>query len=285
MARFTYYWKTGRDDRHEGEIDAPDRETAFAMLRERGIRAIKVEPKGWETGKGFRGVRKRMVVLAGVVCLVLGVVVTYSVIRRARPTTTVMTPAGPVTYRVASPLERQQISGDRQRIENLPTNLFSHVAEFYLAAFAEPGRAIPSRMMRPPANEAVLACLNKPIYIASNDFTEYADLKRIVAGMKRELKAYIAGGETVSQYCVELVKRQKMEQSYRTRAENRLEELMKEAISKGSGSPDAVGNLKEAYSYWLKANASLEAMGIYPLPLPSALRTYQMSLDIDADLP
>ena len=212
--------------------------------------------------------------------------ITYSIIRRVRPSApTVMTPAGPVTYRVASPLERQQISGDRQRIENLPTNFFPHVAEFYLAAFAEPGRPIPSQMMRPPANEAFLACLNKPIYIASNDFTEHADLKRIVAGMKRELKAYITGGETVSQYCVELVKRQKMEQSYRTRAEKHLDELMKQAISKGSGSTDAVGNLKDAYSYWLKANASLEAMGIYPLPLPSALRTYQMSLDIDADLP
>lgn len=286
MARFIYYWKTGRDDRHEGEIDAPDRETAFSLLRARGIRAIKVEPKGWETGKGFRGVRKRMVVLAGVVCLALGAAITYSIIRRVRPSApTVMTPAGPVTYRVASPLERQQISGDHQRIENLPTNFFPHVAEFYLAAFAEPGRPIPSQMMRPPANEAFLACLNKPIYIASNDFTEHADLKRIVAGMKRELKTYITGGETVSQYCVELVKRQKMEQSYRTRAEKHLDELMKQAISKGSGSPDAVGNLKDAYSYWLKANASLEAMGIYPLPLPSALRTYQMSLDIDADLP
>ncbi len=36
-----------------------------------------------------------------------------------------------------------------------------------------------------------------------------------------------------------------------------------------------------AYAYWLKANAQLQAMGIYPLALPDALRSYQMNLDIE----
>ena len=36
-----------------------------------------------------------------------------------------------------------------------------------------------------------------------------------------------------------------------------------------------------AYSYWLKANAQLQAMGIYPLALPDALRTYQMGLELE----
>ena len=44
---------------------------------------------------------------------------------------------------------------------------------------------------------------------------------------------------------------------------------------------DPSDGLKEAYAYWLKANAQLQAMGIYPLALPDLLRTYQMSLDID----
>lgn len=55
------------------------------------------------------------------------------------------------------------------------------------------------------------------------------------------------------------------------------------------GGPDVTGvtpaaapdTLKSAYDYWLKANAQLQAMGIYPLTLPDALRSYQMSLDID----
>ena len=34
---FTYYWKTSNNDRHTGEIEAPDREAAFSMLRERAF--------------------------------------------------------------------------------------------------------------------------------------------------------------------------------------------------------------------------------------------------------
>ena len=70
---FTYYWKTSDNDRHTGEIEASDRETAFSMLRERGIRAIKVEPKGWETGKGYRGVKKRMVTAIAAAAAICGI--------------------------------------------------------------------------------------------------------------------------------------------------------------------------------------------------------------------
>lgn len=34
-------------------------------------------------------------------------------------------------------------------------------------------------------------------------------------------------------------------------------------------------------AFGFKANAQLQAMGIYPLPLPDALRSYQMGLDIE----
>ncbi len=40
-------------------------------------------------------------------------------------------------------------------------------------------------------------------------------------------------------------------------------------------------NLKTAYAYWLKANASLKSMGIYELPLPDSLQSYQASLGFD----
>ena len=124
------------------------------------------------------------------------------------------------------------------------------------------------------------AALREPIRIASTDFTEVVDLKRIVTGMKREMRAYIAGGGTVEQYLAELEKRQRLEISYRERAEQRLNELLKE--QKGDGRRQDGGSpYKAAYAYWLKANAQLQAMGIYPLALPDALRSDQMSLDID----
>ena len=38
---------------------------------------------------------------------------------------------------------------------------------------------------------------------------------------------------------------------------------------------------QEAYGYWLKANAQLQSMGIYPLPLPDVLRGYESTLELD----
>ena len=109
--------------------------------------------------------------------------------------------------------------------------------------------------------------MREPIRIASTDFTEVVDLKRIVAGMKREMRAYLAGGGTAEQYLSELAKRQKLEVSYRENAEKRLEGMLSKP--------------KEAYAYWLKANASLKSMGIYELPLPPSLHGYQAGLDLD----
>ena len=103
--------------------------------------------------------------------------------------------------------------------------------------------------------------------MASTDFTEVSDLKRIVAGLKREMRAYLAGGGTVEQYLSELTRRQKLEVSYRENAEKRLEGMLSKP--------------KEAYGYWLKANAQLKSMGIYELPLPDALQGYQAGLDLN----
>jgi hypothetical protein len=209
-----------------------------------------------------------------------------------------MTPQGPVTYTVATPLPRQAIPGDRRRIEQAVAQerdppVFAHAAERWLARYAEPGRGAQagpgaenglartrSAASAQPSTADFEAALREPIRIASTDFTEVVDLKRIVAGMKREMRAYLAGGGTAEQYVAELEKRQRLEISYRERAEQRLNELLKEQKVDGrrqdGGSPYQV-----AYAYWLKANAQLQAMGIYPLALPDSLRSYQMGLDID----
>ena len=214
-----------------------------------------------------------------------------------------MTPQGPVTYTVASPLPRQAIPGDRRRIEEAigvskaaPTQSGDrastcaaessmavttrhplgrtcfHVAEAWLARYAEPGRAV-SPVQECPARHEFVAALREPIRVASTDFTEVVDLKRIVEGMKREMRAYIAGGGTVEGYAAEVEKRQRLEMSYRERAEQKLAEMM-------SAERGAVHS-REAYDYWLKANASLKAMGIYEIPLPDALRGYQQRLGLD----
>ena len=215
-----------------------------------------------------------------------------------------MTPQGPVTYSVAQPLPRQMIPGNRERIENGgskgESGVFRFAAEAYLALFAEPGRpvevngdgdvSLPSQssrlsQMSQEAREADFkACLKEPIRIASNDFTEIVDLKRIVTGMKLEMRAYLAAGGTVAQYLAELAKRQKLEVSYRENAERKLNEMLAAAEShspQASQTSQTTNSHQAAYAYWLKANAQLQSMGIYPLPLPDALRMYQMGLELE----
>ena len=368
--KFTYTYRSSDGQRHTAEIEAESRDAAFTRVRtERGIKPIKMGAAEGESGAGRaanvsaapRGGVWRLVAVAVLFAAVFGGVVWW--MRRPNresPTTnnespaasqdqpiTVATPQGPVTLRVATPLPRQAIPGDRRKIEEAVAQerdppVFRFAAERWLARFAEPGRQPPVTLETPPATLApteatgvslpresasprgsgalaasssvgtlrgsgalaasssvapprgsgALAashatrpppadfevCLREPIRIASTDFTEVVDLKRIVTGMKREMRAYLAGGGTVEGYLAELEKRQKLEVSYRERAEQKLNDMLN---GQDVRSPSWRNSIKAAYAYWLKANAQLQSMGIYPLTLPDALRSYQMSLDID----
>ena len=319
--KFTYTYRSSDGERHSAEIEAESRDAAFARLRtELGIKPIKVVAAvEGESGAGRSanvsaaprgGVWRRSALVAAVVlfaAVLSGVVWWMRRPNRELPAAnsdqpiTVSTPQGPVTLRVAEALPRQTIPGNRQRIEDGRNSIFTNAAERLLARFAEPGRSVAAPEGEKPTEADFAACLREPIRLASNELTEHIDLKRIVTGMKREMQAYLAGGGTVEGYLVELEKRQRLEVSYRERAEQKLNELLSAANEQairstgddlngqtirpigndGRDKRDPSGGLKAAYAYWLKANAQLQAMGIYPLALPDALRTYQMSLDID----
>ncbi len=311
---FTYTYRSSDGERHTAEIEAESRDAAFGRLRtEYGIKPIKVtvagrdgQGPGHPRHPGDQGAKARSNLLGVLGVLgVLAILVALAVLaltgrwraiagaRDARPYQ-VMTPQGPVTMSMAQPLARQRIPGDRARIEAataLPSGIFKHAAEAWLARYAEPGRAWNASEgdgteagrnadkgrtpVAVPSDADFEAALREPIRIASTDYTEWVDMKRIVAGMKREMQTYLAGGGTVEGYLAELAKRQKLEISYRERAEERLKELL------AAGARDARPYQAEAYAYWLKANAQLKAMGIWELPLPDALRAYQMGLGLD----
>ena len=339
--KFTYTYRSSDGQRHTAEIEAESRDAAFARVRtELGIKPIKVVAAEGESGalgdralpdgrnKRYRWIWGAAILAAAILAVVVGI---WWWGRAARPEAApyqVMTPQGAVTLSVATPLPRQMIPGDRRKIEEAVAQerdppVFRFVAERWLARFAEPGRKLPitggtplapdaAKMAAPhtsrPSSADFVTALREPIRIASTDFTEVVDLKRIVTGMKREMRAYIAGGGTVEGYLAELEKRQRLEISYRDNAERRLNDMLngqdarspsatggtpvvpdaaKMAAPHVGGTPvsgqDARGrdSLKAAYAYWLKANAQLQAMGIYPLALPDVLRSYQMSLDIE----
>ncbi len=291
--RFIYTYRSSDGLRHTAEIEAESRDAAFAAIRrELGIKPIKVVAAGdnaTDEGSGKSAASPRwgvVPVIALIVTIALIALVVWWWLSGRGATApaqepaayTVNTPQGPVTLRVAEPLPRQMIPGNRQRIEDDRDNVFTNAAERLLARFAEPGRAVVAPKGEQPTEADFAACLREPIRVASSELTEHIDLKRIVSGMKREMRAYLAGGGTVEQYLAELEKRQKLEVSYRERAEQKLNDMLN---GQDTRSPSGRDSLKAAYAYWLKANAQLQAMGIYPLALPDSLRSYQMSLDID----
>ncbi len=274
-------------------MTAPSRDDVFAALRAQGIRPIKVVSKD-PLPEPRKGVKKRVVAAVSLAVALIAGVTSWMLATRvtSRQTPAAIDPSAdpapapgvsrisvssPVVS-IAQPLPRQRIPGNRARLEAAPKDLFKHPLESYLARFAEPGRKPADMALTPEIEANAPQALKEQILIASDELTEYIDLKRIVTGMKRELRLYLAAGGTIKDYAAELIKRQKLEISYREKAESRLQELV-------SAKPDEQKTTQalnaEAYDYWLKANASLQAMGIAPLPIPEELRAYQLSLEID----
>ena len=285
--KYTYAYKDSCGQRHEEVIEADSRDAVFAALRTRGIRPIKVVAADGSLENGsvapaHRRIQKS-VALAIILAIVVSVLVSYIAIRENKGSDVVMTSRGPVTFTAATPLARQRIPGDRGRIENPPTNLFAHVGEAFLARYAEPGRSVEQVVVANPDSLFTRDVLKSTIRVASNDLTEYVDLKRIVAGMKREMRTYIEGGGTARDYLAELAKRQRLEVSYRDKAAKRLEEFIGacSTVKPDANDKETQESLSRAYDFWLKANAQLQSMGIYPLELPDELRAYQLALDFD----
>lgn len=278
--KYTYAYKESDGTRHEASINASSRDAVFALLREKGIRPIKVVAADGSKANGENhGVRRRFVFLA-VITTFLGTCIVVSFFQRpsASPddgsVDTQVLSALPQTSEVvrelvALPLARQQIAGLRVRVEELPPDFFACEAESFLARFAEPGRPYVAPESEWPDSADFESALKNQIWYAETEFTERIDLKRIVAGMKQELRAYLRGGGDARGYCEALIERQNAEISSRTKFETKLNELV------------SAGDWKVAYEYLLKANSHLQSMGIYPLSVPEALRRYQQSFDLD----
>ena len=267
---FTYYWKSADNARHEGEIEATSRDEAFALLRARGVRAIKVEPKGWETGEGYRGVKRRVVAVIAIAAALFGAVFAWWV---ARPQSEVSLPGEnerlPRTViqkggrngriesnvvevrfgdRVAKPHPRKYIKSLAGRLDSV--TCFEHPSENYLARFAMPGvdggnEGRESAELVSDLRDA----LESEIVISANDPVDIAELKRIVAGLKEEADIHLRSGSGILDFLKFLRLRQKMESDCRRR-------IVEEALMEDGG--DRERRLAEA-------NGTLAAMGLAPM--------------------
>ena len=275
--KYRYVYKTSDGVRRQEQMEAPSREAVFSLLRERGIRAIKVEAEDGSKANGevrVSGVRRRVAVVLMVLAGVLAGVSGWMLSTRSASGNAVSAKTGAEerTY-PAKPLPRQEIRGNRERLAGTATNLFATAAEAYLSQFAEPGRAFVGEVPAELVSDGpqLLEMLNTPVRVRESAFTEWIDLVRMTEWIKREMRAYLQGGGKAGEYVRLLHERQQSEIDAREKAERRLRQLL---VDKRTN-PTAI------FDYWLKANARLQAMGISPLPMPSELRSFQQTLEAD----
>lgn len=275
--KFEYAYKTSDGERHTDRMDAPSREDVFATLRNRGIKAIKVVALDGSKANGevrVLGVRRPVVAVLVIVVAVLAATTSWLISARSAAKWNHIA-EHPQTEKnhAVKPLPRQQILGNRDRLTGVATNLFATAEEVYLSQFAEPGRPysgdVPNGLVS--GGTQLLTILETTTQIGESTFTEWVDLVRMTEWIKLEMKTYLRGGGKAGDYIQQLQQRQHSEIALRDKAQSHLQHMLLEKQK----------DLQAIFNYWLKANARLQSMGIYPLPMPNELRNYQQSLDID----
>lgn len=158
-----------------------------------------------------------------------------------------------------SPL-RRQIIGDSAVIEKGVRTGWSDVFDLegdrFLASFAIPGV---SASVRSTTEENLLKALSTPHSASCTDAEgiESRQIRAIVAGMKRELRAYLAAGGTLASYGKRLVNRQEAEIGYYNRVKMELETASKSGIDE-----------QRLLPLWEKKNNELRNLGVKLVPLP-----------------
>ena len=221
---FVYSYKTSDGVRHEAAIEASSRDEAFAELRQRGIRPIRVTPVGGEANGRRRYGGRANALAAGLAALLVGAGTWLAAMRfaerpwmigRERPLAG-QAEDGSGMAAVARP--RGQIEG-YGAIDLGKTFLFA--SERRLAAYARPGVAV-----APDAELDGLAdlpeALDRPLAIAPGDSPSVRELKRMVTGLKDEARAYIRAGHGTAAFAEWLTARQRMEADYRRQMSARV---------------------------------------------------------------
>ena len=238
---YGYAYKTPDGTRHEDTFAAKSKEEVFSSLRAKGVKPIKV----WEIHSRFYVSRRTRLII--ILALALAASLVYTIRLRH---SALRTPHSALTA------PRHQIYGDPAIWENIERDnfatVFAHEGDRLLAAYAIPGR--PFRGFKGMAQGELVklleACKDEDIAIAATDTAEAAELKRIVQGMKEELRWYLADGVgTIPRYLMRLNERQDEEQRIYERTRQELENCTDETLRE-------------------ERNAALRAMGLRTIPRP-----------------
>ena len=203
--RFVYEYRTSDNVRHEGTIKAPSREVAYAALKAQGIRPGSVtDAPGFFNALFGKG--KRWIAIG-----VLATIAVSLIVARVRNP-----PQPRPDPRAATPAPRHFVAID----ESLDVGaVFADSGEQFLAYYALPG----VRFDVPAAPEGLSDCLKHTILVEPEDSEAVVELKRIVTGMKDDMRAYLSSDfGNVAAYVLRLEERQAMEEEYRDGVMRRL---------------------------------------------------------------
>ena len=246
--KFVYEYRTSDNVKHNGEVNAANKDAAFAILKKQGIRPSRFAEAPGLLNKLFgKGKRWMLIAFLGVLCILLFASARHYASRSA------LASDSPFDSRL-----RRQVIGDSAAIEiGIRTGwsgVFPEEGERFLASFAIPG--VPAGQ-RTTSEAEISAALARRVDVEDGDSIEARQIKAMVEGMKDELRSFLSCGGSVAQYGRLLVRRQEDEIGYYNRAKNEVETAAKSG-TKGSA----------LVSLWESRNAKLRSMGIKLVPLP-----------------
>ena len=261
--KYTYAYKTSDGVRHEAVIDAESRDAAFAALRGRGIRPIKVVAADGSKANGeIPPPRVPRLASIGVIVVIVALSAWVGGSRLSRlgsdPT------AGTPSLRKAAP--RHQIYGDPVVVGAFERGDFAaylpRLGDRMLAVFAQPGKLMCTkgadpRRLSPKELESLTAYVaeelatDKDIPLAADDVREVRELKQIVNGMREEMRGYLANGNgTPRSFWRRLNERTAQEMQIYERTRRELEKETSEEA-------------------WEQKNDALRRLGLRTIPNPN----------------
>lgn len=250
--KFLYEYRTSDNVHHDGVINAPNREAAYATLKAQGIRpGCVMEAPGFLNKLFGKGKRWMVIGLLSAVCAVLCAIL-IRMRNEAQGTKNEQT-------------DRHQIYGDAAIIAaGIKTewrDVLDNPGDRLLAKFAQPGVIVPRLWTQKGIAGELLTTFESKMEDSPEDLTEYRQIKAIVTGLRQELRQYLDDGGSALGFLERLEERQNLEAAlYR-----RLEAEVRSAESAHCASNSAL------YSLWAAKNEELRALGIRTIPMPQEL--------------